>query len=79
MKAAGFKMTWSLAGKLIAGAAMIVLSFLVFKTTPGWVKIIVLAVLVLILIAPQQLMKKKLPPEVEKALKKPEDRKGGYG
>lgn len=78
MKAGGVKITWSLAGKLVAGLVMIVLSFVVFKSAQNWVKIVVLAVLVLLLITPQHLMKKKLPPEVEKALKG-DDKKGGYG
>jgi len=78
LKAGGVKITWSLAGKLVAGLVMIVLSFVVFKSAQNWVKIVVLAVLVLLLITPQHLMKKKLPPEVEKALKG-DDKKGGYG
>lgn len=78
MKAGRLKITWSSIGKLVAGLAMVTLSFVVFKSAPGWVQIVVLAVLVLLLFAPHNLMRKKLPPEVEKALKG-DDKKGGYG
>jgi len=78
LKVGGLKITWYLIGKIIAGIVMIVISFVVFKSAPGWVKIIVLAALVLVLLAPQHLFKKKMPAELEKALKS-RDKKGGYG
>ena len=78
MKFGSIKVSWASIGKIVVGIAMVVISFVVFKSTPGWVKIVFLAGLVALLIAPSLLFRKRLPPEIEKALKD-DDRKSGYG
>ena len=78
LKFGNIKISWASIGKIIAGIAMVVISFLIFKSVPGWVKIVALGALVALIIAPPLMMKKRLPAEVEKALKD-DDRKGHYG
>ena len=63
------KENWALIGKLLAGVATVVLSFIIFQYAPGWLKIVALAAFVVILIAPPLLLRKTLPPDVAKALK----------
>ena len=58
--------------------ATVVLSFIIFQYAPGWLKIVALAAFVVILITPPLFLRKKLPPDVEKALKD-DDRKRHYG
>ena len=65
---------WSSIGKIAAGVATIFLSFYFFRYSPGWVKIIILAALVALLVVPPLLMNRKLPADLEKALK--DDDKG---
>ena len=74
MNIRGVKVTWSSLGKLAAGIATVLLSFYIFRFAPPWMKILVLAILVSMLFAPSLLFRKKLPPELEKALRD-DDRK----
>lgn len=54
---------------------MIILSFYIFKSVPGWLKILALAGLVTLLVVPPLFVNRKLPPDLEKALKDDDKRR----
>lgn len=76
MKIGKFEIQWSDVGKIVAGIAAIAISFMIFKFATGWLKITALAVLVAMFFLHRHLlMRKRMSPNLEKSLKREDDRK----
>ena len=69
MKIGKYEITWSFIGKVLAGIAVVFLSYYLFKTIDWRIKLLVLIALGGFLFFPGHIFKKKLPSDLEKALK----------